>query len=169
MHESSACLLVKNSHQCDWTHLPEKGKNEEGSNNHRNIDADPNLTVFVCNCIKSLSTAWHLHRRSFTPGIQQSLAASCGLFVIKRHRLTCFPRIDAAHHGSCINITDYDSFIDGTHHATKRADSVAHDDWVGRRSVLSRADLARGDDCCGVPQLSVMACNPAEAKVISKF
>jgi hypothetical protein len=51
-----------------------------------------------------------------------------------------------------------------------RANCVdSHDNLVGHRSVIFHVDLEHGGNNCGVLQLSVVACNPTEGKIVGEF
>jgi hypothetical protein len=52
---------------------------------------------------------------------------------------------------------------------TKRKKAITHDDLAGLTSILFHVDLEHGGDYCGVLQISVVAYNPSEAKVIGEF
>ena len=52
---------------------------------------------------------------------------------------------------------------------TKQKNSIAHEDWVGHRSLIFHVDLEHGGDACGVLQLSVVAYDPTGFKVISEL
>jgi hypothetical protein len=50
-----------------------------------------------------------------------------------------------------------------------RSKSIAHDDWVGSRSIIFHVDLEHGGDACGVLQLSVVAYDPTGRQVVGEF
>jgi hypothetical protein len=52
---------------------------------------------------------------------------------------------------------------------TKRTNSIAQDDWVGHRSIIFHVELEHGGDACGALQLSVVAYDPKDAKVVGEF
>jgi hypothetical protein len=52
---------------------------------------------------------------------------------------------------------------------TKRTNSIAQDDWVGHRSIIFHVELEHGGDACGALQLSVVAYDPKDAKVVGDF
>jgi hypothetical protein len=47
--------------------------------------------------------------------------------------------------------------------------SIAHDDWVGHQAMIFHVDLEHGSDACGVLQLSVVAYDPTDVKVVGEF
>jgi hypothetical protein len=59
------------------------------------------------------------------------------------------------------------TILTANHKCTK---SIAHDDWVGRRSIIFHVDQEHhGGDACGVLQLSVVAYDPTGHKVVGEF
>jgi hypothetical protein len=53
---------------------------------------------------------------------------------------------------------------------TKRTKSIAHDDWVCHQAMIFHVDLEHGGDACaGVLQLSVVAYDPTDIKVVGGF
>jgi hypothetical protein len=52
---------------------------------------------------------------------------------------------------------------------TKRTKSIAHDDWVCHQAMIFHDDNEYGGDACGVLQMSVVAYDPTDIKVVGDF
>jgi hypothetical protein len=52
---------------------------------------------------------------------------------------------------------------------TKRTKSIAHDDWVCHQAMIFHDDNEYGGDACGVLQMSVVAYDPTDIKVVGEF